>query len=342
MPDESHVVTWIQRSGHFQLVEHIDEVIDQPGFVYAPFHRLTNFPVVFFEPEIIVYNEEFENELIKEIKEQGPLYADFDIPTPLVVSKEEYLIQAAQFTGSFNHIFPKAVLSRVDLIQKKADFDVGDFFRKLHHAYPKAFCHVIHIPGAGTWAGATPETLFRSDGQTAKTVSLAGTLPLKTFDEEFSWKEKELEEQQWVTQYIEDVFANFGIKNYEVAPIKSITAGDIVHLATEFQFPVRLIKNNLGAFLKTLHPSPAICGFPKARALDLILKTEKHNREYYAGFCGPINYLDKTDLFVNLRCMKILPESLALFVGGGLTAKSDPEKEWEETVLKSKTLMKLL
>jgi isochorismate synthase len=342
MPDENQVVTWVQRSGHFQLVEHIDEVIDQPGFVYAPFHRQTNFPVVFFEPEVIIYNEDFEEELIREINEKAPLYADFDVPIPQVASKEEYLLQVAQFTGSFNHAFPKAVLSRVELIPKRRDFNAGDFFRKLYQAYPQAFCHMIHIPGAGTWAGATPETLLRTNGQTVKTVSLAGTLPWKRSDENIPWEAKEREEQQWVTQYFEEVFANFGIKKYEVAPIKSITAGDIVHLATEFQFQNRLINKKLGVFLQTLHPSPAVCGYPKERALDLILKVEKHNREYYTGFCGPVNYLNKTELFVNLRCMKILDEQLALFVGGGLTAKSNPEKEWEETVLKAGTLARII
>ena len=49
----------------------------------------------------------------------------------------------------------------------------------------------------------------------------------------------------------------------------------------------------------------------------------------------------RTDLFVNLRCMKVLKNKVALFVGGGLTNKSTPEKEWEETILKAQTLMKL-
>ncbi len=95
-------------------------------------------------------------------------------------------------------------------------------------------------------------------------------------------------------------------------------------------------------FISALHPTPAVCGLPKERALELIYKTEMHNREYYAGYCGPINYQGKTDLFVNLRCMKILPDKLALYIGGGLTAKSDPEKEWEETVLKANTLLSVI
>jgi len=51
---------------------------------------------------------------------------------------------------------------------------------------------------------------------------------------------------------------------------------------------------------------------------------------------------EKTDLFVNLRCMKILKDKLVLFVGGGLTEQSEPQSEWEETVLKAKTLLSIL
>jgi isochorismate synthase len=37
--------------------------------------------------------------------------------------------------------------------------------------------------------------------------------------------------------------------------------------------------------------------------------------------------------------MKILNDKLALYVGGGLTAKSISEREWEETVLKANTIL---
>jgi len=101
-------------------------------------------------------------------------------------------------------------------------------------------------------------------------------------------------------------------------------------LATEFGFDKSFIDNKLGKFLVEIHPTPAVCGFPKEKALDLIFDIEKHNREYYSGFMGTVNVENATNLFVNLRCMKILPEKLALFTGGGITGDSIPEKEWEQ------------
>jgi isochorismate synthase len=40
--------------------------------------------------------------------------------------------------------------------------------------------------------------------------------------------------------------------------------------------------------------------------------------------------------------MKLLPESVHIFVGGGITSASESEKEWKETVLKSQNMLKVL
>lgn len=340
LPNESNIKTWIQRSGKFNFVEQFDEIANQSGFVYAPFHRKTNFPIVFFEPELIFENDNFEDSLIKEISEKEPLYPEYEYELPIQISKEEYLAQAKIFIQSFNKDFQKAILSRIQVERKPEHFDAGNFFIKLQKTYPNAFCHIINIPGAGTWAGATPETLLQINENTAQTISLAGTQPFRS--EKINWQEKEFEEQQIVTDNIESVLRNFQIKDFKKEKVQNHRAGNAVHLSSMFSFDKSNIDKRLGEFISALHPTPAVCGSPKEQALELILQTEKHNREYYAGFCGPLNMGNKTDLFVNLRCMKILQHNFALFSGGGLTVKSDPEMEWKETVLKAKTILSIL
>lgn len=339
-PNESKIQTWIQLSGKFNFVEQFDEIANQSGFVYAPFHRKTNFPIVFFEPELIFENDKIEDSLIRKISESDSLYPEYKYDLPVEISQQEYLNQAKKFIDSFDKDFPKAVLSRVQIENKPKDFDAGRFFIKLREKYPNAFCHIINIPGAGTWAGASPETLLRINESSAQSISLAGTKPFHITD--IHWEEKELEEQQIVTDYIESVLNKFEIKDFKKEEVQNLQAGNAVHLATKFSFDQVTIEKQMGAFMSELHPTPAVCGFPKEKALDLILQTEKHNREYYAGFCGPINMNEKSDLFVNLRCLKILKDRLTLYVGGGLTALSDPQKEWEETILKAETLLSVL
>ncbi len=338
LPGESNIQTWIQRSGKFNFFESIHEVNDKAGFVYAPFHRRTNFPLAFFEPELVYENESFEESLINEVSTMPAMYPEYGLEKVYEVSHEDYLKQATFFKQSFNQNFRKAILSRIQFEEKPESFDAGEFFINLQNKYPNAFCHLINIPGAGIWIGASPETLLRIDEGEATTISLAGTKAKS----DTQWSEKELEEQKIVTDYIENAFSKFGIDEFEKEEVQDHQAGDLIHLATKFNFKSQVLDGRLTEFISEFHPTPAVCGLPKDQALELIYKTEMHNREYYAGYCGPINYKDKTDLFVNLRCMKILPDKLALYVGGGLTAKSDPQKEWEETVLKANTLLSMI
>ena len=51
---------------------------------------------------------------------------------------------------------------------------------------------------------------------------------------------------------------------------------------------------------------------------------------------------EEIDLFVNLRCMKITPGYLSLYVGGGITLDSDASDEWDETRLKAESLLKVM
>ena len=143
-------------------------------------------------------------------------------------------------------------------------------------------------------------------------------------------------------EHIETVLDQCGITDYKKDPPQSILAGNLLHRVTHIQFSHHQLQNSTADFLHLLHPTPAVCGIPRDKSLDKIQQLEKHNREYYSGYCGSLNFIGNTDLFVNLRCMKILPDFLALFVGGGLTDKSVPEDEWEETKLKANTLLSVI
>jgi isochorismate synthase len=94
--------------------------------------------------------------------------------------------------------------------------------------------------------------------------------------------------------------------------------------------------------LQLLHPTSAVCGQPLDKALEFIRKHENYKRQFYTGYLGPINFEDRTDLFVNLRCLQIMQEKLILYAGAGITQDSIPEKEWEETELKLNTLLKVI
>jgi isochorismate synthase len=96
--------------------------------------------------------------------------------------------------------------------------------------------------------------------------------------------------------------------------------------------------------LKDLHPTPAVCGVPKSEALNFIIANENYTRTYYTGYFGELNIQNASELFVNLRCMQFIKNKsqLEIYVGGGITAQSNSEKEYEETVSKAQIMKRIL
>ncbi|WP_288429015.1 chorismate-binding protein [uncultured Spirosoma sp.] len=251
----------------------------------------------------------------------------------------------------------KVVLSRT----KQVDFaDVPDavaLFDRLCVKYPTAFVSAVSIPELGQiWLSATPERLIsqRADG-IFETMALAGTQSA-TFPDgtakrpaEAMWSQKEIEEQAMVCRYIIECFKKIRLREYlEVGP-KTIIAGNLMHLSTCFTVDTQAVHypQLSTVMLRLLHPTSAVCGTPRDKAMDFIQQHEPHDRELYAGFIGPVNCPMSEDgpashLFVHLRCMKLEGKLATLYAGAGLTEDSVPEREWQETEMKCQTLLSVL
>lgn len=238
-----------------------------------------------------------------------------------------------------NNQFQKVVLSRKEAILVP-DFDFLSVFKQLVFNYKTAFNYCFFHPKIGLWMGATPEQFIKMEGTSLKTVALAGT---QLFDNDLIWENKERNEQQVVTDFITQNLQLFS-HQVEVSEPKTVQAGNLAHLKTDIAAVID--KDQLGQVIDKLHPTPAVCGMPKEPAKQFIIENEGYNREFYTGFLGELNIdfttfkTENSDLFVNLRCMKVEEELATVFVGCGITKDSIPEKEFFETVNKSATIKK--
>lgn len=227
----------------------------------------------------------------------------------------------------------KAIASKIEWVEEAVNpFEV---FVSACQMYPNAFVYYWHHPKVGSWLGATPETFIRLKNGIANTMALAGTQPV----ESVNWSDKEIEEQALVNQHIIKVCTDLKL-DFSQSKTETVKAGVIAHLRTEFAIKAEQIK--LNPLLENLHPTPAVCGLPKKEALKLIKAFEKHERQYYCGFLGPVDGFETLDLFVNLRCMQVFTNGVVLYLGAGITAASIADNEWEETCLKSQTLKKAM
>jgi isochorismate synthase len=271
-----------------------------------------------------------------------------------VTDEKHHIATQAEFcqlvAGAVQYIkstgIKKVVASRATEVPLPRSRNPVAIFEKLCDRYPHAFVSLVSIPDVGTWIGASPEILLTLDGDALKTVALAGTqirladLPL----EDVTWGAKEIEEQALVGDYIRHFFQQLNLANFIERDPRTVSAGNVVHLKTEFQVNM----NQTGVLklgnqiLDTLHPTSAVCGMPKKEALSFILEKERYNRKFYSGFLGPVHLDGQSQLFVNLRCMQLASDRAILYVGAGITHDSVPQSEWQETVLKSQTLLAVL
>ena len=258
---------------------------------------------------------------------------------PISISKDRYINQGKLALELMLQLgIDKVVLSRI----KTCTFDTEKYwelYTKLCESYPKAFVYLISSPHFGTWIGATPETLLESNGDMAKTMSLAGT---KEISNGLEWSSKERQEQKFVTQYITSELKNQGTKDINIDGPHTATAGNIEHLRTDISF--ELNKKHPLDIAKGLHPTPAVNGVPKGESTNLIKRIEledsRQDRSLYTGYLGLVSETS-SKLYVNLRCCQLTKNNAHIYVGGGYTLQSKVENEWEETESKSETLTRI-
>ena len=249
--------------------------------------------------------------------------------------KKEYLESVNQIINYCNEgVLEKCILSRV-INQEFKNENYYTTFEKLCEKYDQGFKYILNHPKLGMWIGISPETLI--SGNTIEgfyTQALAGSMSIQN---NLKWTPKELEEHQYVVDFIKEKISQNGHINFE-SKTHNKTAGAVKHLNKDFKFSLKI---DYFSFIESFHPTPAIAGIPLNKSLEIINAMEPHNRSLYCGYVGVVDQ-NSCDLYVNLRCARISDQNLQIFVGGGITSKSIAEKEYFETKIKSQTLLSVI
>ena len=332
----------MQTSGSARILYHIEELDEQSGFVIAPFHVSKQHPIVLIRPDIQKLPPDEETKVSYLMPAEQEFHHSETLVSFLENPKEDYSRRFNAFIEPLRRKqFEKLVLSRCQTIPAdRANFSPAAAFHKAIRRYKYSYVYLCHTPETGTWLGCTPEIILSGEKGKWHTVALAGTQPLQNGELPIEWDDKNREEQEYVAFYIRKQLQALGIKPTETPPIP-VRAGELSHLRSDFSFPLPDNKK-LGELLKRLHPTPAVCGLPKEETYRFIRENEGYDRSYYSGFIGWLAPEGKSDLYVNLRCMNILPGSFVLYAGGGILASSEIESEWLETEAKMQTMKRLV
>lgn len=298
------------------------------GFVFHPFQETLSTPALYLQPSTTFIAKDILSleRFFEHIKPKTNL-ANLNLENH-IINKSEYITFLESVIDYVNEELPKVVISRIE--NKVSQINPLKLFDNFCSRYPKNGNYLFYSKESGLWIGSSPETLIEINHGKGKTCALAGTKPTNE-----SWSSKEEYEQSVVEDYINDIFQKFDIKY--ISNKKTISLKGINHIKTDYSFNTNN-QFSLQDFVNEIHPTPAVAGLPKQKAIDFITNNEKHTRSYYTGYFGSVSKY-QTKLFVNLRCLKTDGINQHYYLGGGITNSSIPEKEYEETVRKMKSII---
>jgi menaquinone-specific isochorismate synthase len=234
----------------------------------------------------------------------------------------------------------KVVLARDHAVWSHERFDALDLARRLTARFPR--CHTFVVDGL---VGATPELLLsrRRRGPITEVVSrvLAGTTGRSDDEAEDAAlgaallaSEKDLEEHRHAADSVREVLAPLvGELRGEAGP-RLLRLDNVQHLATTFSGALRDPTRSALEVVAALHPTAAVGGTPRGRALELIRELEGMDRGRYAAPVGWTTPDGDGEWGIALRCAQLSGARARLFAGVGVVAASLPEAELEETRLK--------
>ena len=234
----------------------------------------------------------------------------------------------------------KVVLAREVVATAPREFDVAATLRYLRTANRDSFVFGCWQEGGeSAFVGASPELLVRTEEQDVRSSSLAGSVSRgQTAEEDAALaagllsSAKDRLEHEIVRRELSEGLADFCDDVVADGSPSLLTLPQVHHLHTDVRARLRP-DHSLLELVGRLHPTPAVGGAPRERALAFIRDHEQMERGWYAG---PIGWLqrERGEFAVALRSALVTGNQALLFAGCGIVADSDPAEEYAESLLK--------
>jgi menaquinone-specific isochorismate synthase len=240
----------------------------------------------------------------------------------------------------------KIVLGRSSLFSFDKALRPLQIMQRLKEIEPFAY-HFYIQPQEGTaFVGATPERLYKRQGNLIESEAVAGTCPRGTTpedDERLSEallkSEKDHREHIMVRDHLKLLLQQF-CQSLEIREVKLLPQAKVQHLYSYIFGYLREKITDID-LLTLLHPTPAVGGFPRDGALQCIEELEPFDRGWYAG---PVGWMsnNSAEFAVAIRSGLVNEKSVRVFAGAGLIEGSEAQLEWDEIETKISAFMSAL
>lgn len=238
----------------------------------------------------------------------------------------------------------KVVVARSLHVQRSHPWRIAPLLEALCRAYPSCTTFALGR-GDSDFLGASPEQLIQLAGGRLETAALAGSAPRGHSPEEDARlggelleSKKDQAEHAVVVRVLRESLAHC-CEDLEIpeAPRLRKLEG-IQHLETPIRGQLREDLHVL-ELAGRLHPSPAVAGAPRSKALAWLRKREALERGWYAGAVGVVDARGDGEFCTALRSALLRGGEARLFAGAGIVSGSDPRSELRETRLKLRALL---
>lgn len=306
----------------------------------------------FFVPEFLIEIDE-ETGNFATIKGELPvdlrrsiLEIPFKLQATHQISKEIYIeqIKAAQNLikeGEFYEINISHAL------EYSFEGEAWDLFERMRKINPVPFAAYIKKENLSVCC-ASPERFIQKKGDKLKSQPIKGTISRGLEDDgkkidELRTSEKERAENLMIVDLVRNdlsKIAKHGSVN--VSDLFEIQSFGTVHQMVSTVDATIKEGVEIEDILRATFPMGSMTGAPKVAAMKAIEELENYKRGLYSGAIGYITPENDFDFNVVIRTAIIQNQQLIFPVGGAITSDSDPLKEWEETLVKAKTITKII
>lgn len=241
----------------------------------------------------------------------------------------------------------KVVLARETRFDTDTPLDPVAVLRRLIRNTRHSFCFCFHPAEDRAFLGASPERLFRRAGRILESEALAGTrgrAPEPGADAalaaELLSSEKDRREQAMVAETLRELFGRWCDPVTADPEPGLLTLLHCRHLLTRISGTLRGPADD-AALLAALHPTPAVGGLPRDRALEWIAREEPFDRGLYAA---PVGWIasDSAEFCVAIRSGLVKGNTLTVYNGAGIVPGSEPASEWLEIETKMRNFIRVL
>lgn len=241
----------------------------------------------------------------------------------------------------------QVVLSqRFQMTHHGHDFQI---YRSLRSINPSPYMFYFRS-GPFRLIGSSPEMLVKKTRQMAEVRPIAGTRPRGLTERQDALYEKQLKtSRKEMAEHL--MLVDLGrndlgrVSDFDSVRVEKFAFVEryshVMHLVSRVQSKLKKGKTSMD-LLRATFPAGTLSGAPKIRAMQIINELEPDERGPYGGCLGYFGFDGDMDMCITIRTLMLHQNKIFLQVGAGIVKDSDPSREYEETVNKSRALLKAI